>query len=73
MEGKTGKNAGNGNNRGKPALRVVSVQFTPLPGNEYRFRRLLDLLLRPVALEAGNENEKAEQGKGTEGEDTPCE
>ena len=73
MEGKTGKNAGQGNERGKPTLKVVSVQFAPMARNEHRLKKLFDLLLRPVPVKEGHENGKAEQGKGTQGDDTPCE
>ena len=54
-------------------LRVTKVRWLHTPGNEHRFKKLFDLLLRPVPVKEGHENGKAEQGEGTEGEDTLCE
>lgn len=56
MEGKIGKNTGEGTKRDKPNLKVVSVRFTPVPGNDYRFKKLFDLILRPYQGKEGDEN-----------------
>lgn len=70
----TGKNAGKPNSHkgGKPTLKIVSVQFAHTPENEYRFKKLFDLLLRSAPVKEVHESGKTEQRKGTEGEDTLC-